>query len=69
MRTRGAASALMDSTLRRLRRRKVARLTLMVRLTNAAATKFYLKYGFTRVRLVSGYYEGGGDGVLMQRAP
>src|ERR1051325_6272561 len=41
MRGRGAASALMESTLRRLRRRRVARLVLMVKVTNEAARAFY----------------------------
>jgi ribosomal-protein-alanine N-acetyltransferase len=65
----GAASALMDSTLRRLRRRKVARLVLMVRVSNAPARAFYGKYGFEKTRLVRKYYEDGADGVLMARKP
>jgi ribosomal-protein-alanine N-acetyltransferase len=64
-RGRGAATLLMNSTLRRLRRRKVARLALMVKVTNAAARAFYGKYGFEKVRLVRKYYEDGADGVLM----
>ena len=67
-RGKGAASALMDSTLRRLRRRKVARLVLIVKLTNAPARRFYERYHFHKVRIVRGYYEDGSDGLLMSRA-
>lgn len=66
-RGRGAASALMDSTLRRLHRRKIARLVLMVKVTNETARRFYAKYRFEKVRLVRGYYEDGTDGLLMAR--
>ena len=62
---KGAAAALMDSTLRRLRRRGVGRLTLMVKLTNERARGFYAKYGFRKVRRVTGYYEDGGDGISL----
>jgi ribosomal-protein-alanine N-acetyltransferase len=64
---RGAASALMDSTIRRLRRRGVTRLRLMVKVTNRRALKFYLKYGFRRVRRVAGYYEDGSDGLALAK--
>ena len=64
-RGRGIASALMDSTLRRLRRRGAGRLVLMVRETNGPARAFYEKYGFEKVRRVPRYYEDGGDGWLM----
>ena len=67
MRGKGAASLLMDSTLRRLRRRKIRRLSLMVRTGNEAAFAFYEKYGFHRVRLIRKYYEHGEDGILMAR--
>jgi ribosomal-protein-alanine N-acetyltransferase len=66
-RGKGAASALLESTLRRLRRRRVARFGLIVRLTNHPARTFYEKYGFRRVRLVPGYYEDGEDGLSMTR--
>jgi ribosomal-protein-alanine N-acetyltransferase len=66
-RGKGAASVLMDSTLRRLRRRGIGRLGLMVRVTNVEARAFYEKYGFRKVRTVRGYYEDGADGWLMTR--
>ena len=67
-RARGAASALMASTLRRLRRRDVVRLVLMVKVTNAPARRFYEKLGFHKIRIVRGYYEDRSDGILMSRA-
>jgi ribosomal-protein-alanine N-acetyltransferase len=62
----GAGSALMDGTLRRLRRRGVRRVVLMVRVGNRGARRFYDGYGFREVRLVPGYYEDGADGWLME---
>ena len=67
LRGRGAASHLLESTLRRLKRRKIARLLLMVRVRNRAARRFYEKFGFEKLRIVRGYYKGGGDGLLMER--
>src|ERR1700680_1687112 len=64
----GAASALLDSTLRRLRRRRVAQLQLVVRVNNRPALAFYEKYGFQPKRRVLGYYEDGGDGIAMVRS-
>jgi ribosomal protein S18 acetylase RimI-like enzyme len=55
----------MDSMLRRLRRRKIARFRLMVKVTNQEAIAFYEKYGFARRRKVQQYYEDGADGWLM----
>ena len=66
-RKRGVASALMDSTLRRLRRRQVGQLTLMVKVSNTAALRFYERYGFRRIRRVRRYYEDGADGFLFVR--
>ena len=63
----GAASALLEATLRRLRRRRVANLQLVVRDSNHPAQAFYRKYGFRPTRRVPGYYEGGGDGIAMTR--
>lgn len=66
-RGRGVASKLMESALRRLRRRQVARLVLMVKVSNAEARAFYVKFAFDKVRLVRRYYEDGADGLLMAR--
>ena len=62
---KGGAAALLDSTLRRLRRRKVAHFRLMVKVTNHRALAFYAKYGFRRRRRVPGYYEDGADGLSL----
>ena len=64
---KGAASALMDSTLRRLRRRGVTRLRLMVKVTNRRALGFYEKYGFRKIRRVARYYEDGADGLSLSK--
>jgi ribosomal-protein-alanine N-acetyltransferase len=66
-RGRGAASALLESVLRRLARRGAGRLHLVVRATNAPARAFYEKYRFQRIRIVPGYYEDGEDGIAMAR--
>ena len=62
---KGVASALLASTLRRLRRRKITRLALMVKVTNQPARGFYQKHGFRQVRRVRGYYEDGADGLSL----
>jgi ribosomal-protein-alanine N-acetyltransferase len=66
-RGRGAASALMDSLLRRLRRRRIARCVLMVKKANVEAQAFYAKYAFRRIRTVRRYYEAGSDGWFMAK--
>jgi ribosomal-protein-alanine N-acetyltransferase len=66
-RGKGAASALLESALRRLARRDAGRLNLVVRATNDPALAFYEKYGFRRLRIVPAYYEDGGDGIAMWR--
>ena len=66
-RGKGTASALLESTLRRLARRGAGRLNLVVRVTNEPARAFYEKYGFRRVRIVHGYYQEGDDGIAMSR--
>jgi ribosomal-protein-alanine N-acetyltransferase len=68
VRAKGAAQALMDSTIRRLKLRHVAVLRLMVKTGNARALRFYEKYGFQHRRRVPAYYEDGSDGLLMYRA-
>jgi ribosomal protein S18 acetylase RimI-like enzyme len=57
----------MDSSLRRLRRRGVARLALMVKVANQRARDFYAKYGFRRLRRAAGYYEDGADGLSLAK--
>jgi ribosomal-protein-alanine N-acetyltransferase len=62
---KGAAAAMLESTLRRLRRRRVTRLALTVKVTNLRARAFYDKYGFRKRRRVLAYYEDGEDGFLL----
>jgi ribosomal-protein-alanine N-acetyltransferase len=64
-RGRGIARALMRGTLRRLRLRKVRRVTLAVRASNGPAQALYQRFGFTRLRLVRGYYEDGEDALVL----
>ena len=64
-RRKGVASALMDGTLRRLRKRTIRRLTLAVKITNRRAIAFYRKYGFLQLRILPKYYEDGKDAWLM----
>lgn len=66
-RNRGVASALMKNALRRLRLRGAVRFSLMVRVSNAAARRFYVRHGFRSVRKSRGYYEDGEDAVLMSK--
>jgi ribosomal-protein-alanine N-acetyltransferase len=66
-RNRGAASALVDSTLRRLRRRRVSKLTLMVKVSNTPAIAFYEKYRFRKQGRVRHYYEDAADAFRFVR--
>jgi [ribosomal protein S18]-alanine N-acetyltransferase len=66
-RGKGIATALMASTVRRLRRRGVGRFHLMVKATNRAAIRFYEGYGFHKTRTVRRYYEDGRDGWRMEK--
>ena len=60
-RGKGAASALLKSTLRRLKWRGATRVGLMVRVSNKSARAFYHRFGFAQVRRVKRYYEDGED--------
>lgn len=68
LRGKGIASALMVSTIRRLRRRGVTRLHLKVKVTNQVAIRFYEGYCFQKGRIVRGYYEDGADGRRMSKS-
>jgi [ribosomal protein S18]-alanine N-acetyltransferase len=65
-RGQGAASSLLKSTIRRLKLQGVGRITLMVRRSNAVALQFYERRGFIAVRRAPGYYEDGGEGLVMR---
>jgi ribosomal-protein-alanine N-acetyltransferase len=64
---KGAAQALMDSLLRRLKRRGVSRIVLTVKVTNHRAQAFYERYGFRKLRRAPRYYEDGQDGLILVR--
>jgi ribosomal-protein-alanine N-acetyltransferase len=66
-RGQGIADALMRSTLRRLRLRRVRRITLAVRASNWRAQALYGKFGFARVRRISRYYEDGEDALALHK--
>ncbi len=61
---KGAAQALMDSILRRLKLRGVVRFSLTVKVTNTRAIAFYKNYGFRKLRRAPGYYEDASDGLI-----
>ena len=63
----GAGLVLMDSLWRRLARGGIVRLVLMVKVTNRRARRFYDRYGFEKMRIVTGYYEDGRDGLMMEK--
>jgi [ribosomal protein S18]-alanine N-acetyltransferase len=63
----GAAHALMDGILRRLKRRRIGRIVLTVKVTNDRARRFYEIYGFRKLRRAPGYYEDGADGIIMTK--
>jgi len=66
-RRQGIASALMRSTLRRLRRRRVQRFTLAVRVSNRQAQAFYARFGFEKLRRLRRYYRDGEDALILRR--
>ena len=61
------ATALLCHTISRLRRARVGRLTLMVRLDNLAAIRFYRGLGFRAAGRIKRYYEDRSDGLLMRK--
>ena len=67
IRRAGLGRTLVAAAINRLRRRGVQRLSLMVKVTNRAATAFWARLGFRRARRVRAYYEDGRDGWLMTR--
>ena len=68
VRGRGAGSALLESTLRRLLRRRVSRWGLIVRVSNTPGRVLYAKHGFRKLRIAPGYYEDGEDGLVMTKS-
>jgi len=62
----GVATALLQATLRKLRRSGAAAVWLMVRRENDAAIRLYRKLGFVRTGTVPNYYDGRSSGWRMR---
>ena len=59
--------ALMDQTIRTADECKAAKITLEVKVTNAAAIALYMKNGFIPAGIKPCYYHDGSDAIYMQR--
>ena len=64
-RGRGIAGRLIEKNLQTLKKMGYRSCHLEVRKTDQAAQRLYEKDGFTRVGMLSGYYEDGEDGIKM----
>ena len=65
-RRRGVGDAMIRSTLRKLKRRRVKAWALMVRVGNRKALRFYDALGFVRLGRVVNYYGRGKDAWRME---
>lgn len=65
-RQRGVATALLNATIRKLRRSGAAAVWLMVRRRNEAAIRLYRKFGFVRTGTVPDYYDDRSAGWRMR---
>jgi ribosomal-protein-alanine N-acetyltransferase len=63
----GVGAALMERTIRKLKRAEIRTIELAVRPENTAALRFYRRFGFTAIKRIAGYYEDGGDAVWMRK--
>ncbi len=66
-RVQGIGSALMEAFFERSRARRLRRVTLEVRVSNATAIRFYTRYGFGVTDLLRAYYSDGENGYQMAR--
>ena len=66
-RGKGLGQALMDQTIRTANECKAAKITLEVKVTNAAAIALYMKNGFIPAGIKPCYYHDGSDAIYMQR--
>lgn len=66
-RGKGLGQALMDQTIRTADECKAAKITLEVKVTNAAAIALYMKNGFIPAGIKPCYYHDGSDAIYMQR--
>ncbi|MCW5982529.1 MAG: GNAT family N-acetyltransferase [Bryobacteraceae bacterium] len=63
----GVAQALLDRTIRALRRSGVRDFDLMVRVSSVPAIAFYARNGFVKRRAVRRYYPDGEAGIHMRK--
>lgn len=61
----GIASALLKTTIERLKRKKVDELYLEVRVSNIPAINLYKKFGFVETNRIYSYYSDGEDAYVM----
>jgi ribosomal-protein-alanine N-acetyltransferase len=61
----GVGASLLRAIIRRLRRRRIRRVTLMVRRDNHSAISLYRSLGFRRTATVARYYDDGTAGWRM----
>lgn len=66
-RRRGVGEALLQATLRRLRRAGCRICRLSVRTTNTAAIRLYEKHGFRTFRRLRNYYADGSEALWMKK--
>ena len=66
-RRQGIGNRLINEVFDYARRRNAQSVYLEVRVTNAAARKFYADHGFVPTYLRKGYYENGEDAIIMER--
>jgi ribosomal-protein-alanine N-acetyltransferase len=63
----GLGTALMDRTIRKLKRLGVRKLELAVKADNRPAVRFYRGFGFAIVKRIARYYEDRSDALWMRR--
>ena len=63
----GVAAALLQTTLARVRRRRVKFCRLVVRRSNRAAIALYRRFGFSRIATIPRYYPDGEPAWRMRR--
>ncbi len=66
-RGQGVAQKLLNHTIRKLKPKRVAVLSLTVRRDNLNAIRLYRCYGFVRTRTIPAYYEDGATGWRMKK--
>lgn len=65
----GRAKRVLDDLIAEAKKVGVKRIFLEVRVSNAPAMTFYLKYGFVGLHARSRYYANGEDAIVMKKEP